>query len=89
VLPGPARFSREHIAGTRLEADLEYLARVSLAALEPQPAEAADGQADHRVEGRSIAVPADRRAWRVTLDEDLGKLLGIEAREPGVGVRAA
>src|SRR4051794_41188880 len=50
VLPRPSRLAGEHVAGPGIEPDLPHPAIVALAALEPEPASAAERHADHRPE---------------------------------------
>src|SRR4051794_23108519 len=75
VFPVAAHLAAEHVSGARFEPDLEDFARVAFGALKAHPAEAAQRQSDDGVKGGSVAVPADRRARRIALHQDLRQLL--------------
>jgi hypothetical protein len=81
VLPRAPRLAREDAPGSRFESYLVNAPAWALAALEPTTARSAERDADHLLEGGSVAMPTDGRARRIPLHEDLGELLGLDAGE--------
>ena len=83
VLPRCARLAGEDVARARLELELERLPHAALLAAEAHARRRPERDPDDEPERRRVPVPADRRAGRVPLHQDLGELLRLDAREVG------
>src|SRR5438128_1809218 len=81
VFPMAAGGAAEDVGGAWPQREVVTFPAFGRPASEAEGARGEKGDADHLVENRFVAVPADRRAGRVFGDQDVRQSFGIEARK--------